>query len=185
MQQHDPVHVPPEVSAPDLAASVPIPVAAVTSSPVITHTALADAPTGAQAAAVDTDGARTHPPLTTADLAAHLSLRDVVLRAYPDVVAELVQGETLADLFATLPRAQEAWQRVVARVDAAAGAAGAGSGAASDGAALTTPSLPAIDRGGASIPPPSVAGGSPVRSGQPGLELLTPLARIRAGLRSS
>jgi hypothetical protein len=177
MPQGDHEPVPPEIPASQPSAD------AVT-SPEEVAAAATSAPGSAHAAPAD-----PYPPLTVADIAAHLSLRDVVLRAYPDVVAELVQGETLAELFATLPRAQAAWQRVAARVDASAVSVASGASAsgadADDGSQMTSATLPASERGVAPALPPSVAGGSPVRSGQPGLEHLTPLARIRAGLRTS
>lgn len=183
--EHEREPVPPEVPA----SQPSQPSADAMTSPEAAAASATSAPVGTPAAPVAP--ADPYPPLTVEDIAAHLSLRDVVLRAYPDVVAELVQGETLAELFATLPRAQAAWQRVAARVDASAGAGAAASGVGSDvdDSQITSATLPAIERGVATTPAPapapSVAGGSPVRSGQPGLEHLTPLARIRAGLRTS
>jgi hypothetical protein len=40
------------------------------------------------------------------------ALRDLVVRAYPEVVPELLQGETVEEMLASLPAAQAAWQRV-------------------------------------------------------------------------
>lgn len=45
----------------------------------------------------------------TADLAA---VRDLVLRAHPDVVPELVTGATVDDLLASVEPAQDAYQRI-------------------------------------------------------------------------
>lgn len=148
-------------------------------TPTSPDTLTSDAATAATQTAADAA------PLTAEEMAAHLSLRDVVLRAYPDVVAELVQGETLADLLGCVPTAQQAWQRVVAQVGHEPHATSSAADAAL--AAATTPTLPAssvtVPGQAVLLPLPGVAGGSVVRSAQPGLEQMTPLARIRAGLR--
>lgn len=41
-------------------------------------------------------------------------LRELVMRAYPDVVPELLSGETVEEMLASLPAAQEAYGRIVA-----------------------------------------------------------------------
>jgi hypothetical protein len=48
-----------------------------------------------------------------ADQPAPPNLRDLVSRAYPDAVPEMLQGETVEELLASLPAAQAAYQRVV------------------------------------------------------------------------
>ncbi len=44
---------------------------------------------------------------------ATVSLRELVLKAYPDVVPELLTGETVGEMLASLPAAQEAYGRIV------------------------------------------------------------------------
>lgn len=40
-------------------------------------------------------------------------LRDLVVKAYPGVVPELLQGETVEEMLASVPEAQAAYQRIV------------------------------------------------------------------------
>ncbi len=42
-------------------------------------------------------------------------LRELMVRAYPEVVPELLVGESLAEMLESLPAAQAAWQRVAER----------------------------------------------------------------------
>ncbi len=58
-----------------------------------------------EAAAMDVSEAET--PEAT------VSLRDLVMRAYPDVVPELVSGATVEEMLASVPAAQEAYSRIV------------------------------------------------------------------------
>lgn len=44
---------------------------------------------------------------------ATVPLRDLVVKAYPDVVPELLSGETVAEMLASVPAAQAAYSRVV------------------------------------------------------------------------
>ena len=69
------------------------------------------------------------------DLAA---VREVVLRAYPDVVPELVGGGSVAEVLASVEGARAAYRRVV---EAAAGTAGAAS-----------PSVPSVPAGAVTRP---------------------------------
>jgi hypothetical protein len=81
--------------------------------------------------------------------------RDLVLRAHPDTVAELVTGATLAELLASVPAAEAAYARVIA--------------AAREQAATQPATTP-------------VPGGGAVRSAGANVDGLSPLAKIRAGL---
>ena len=82
-------------------------------------------------------------------------LRELIVRAHPDTVPELLQGESLAELLASLPAAQAAFARVAE--------------AARAGAAATVGDVP-------------VAAGAALRSPEPRAEGLSPLAKIRVGL---
>jgi hypothetical protein len=44
---------------------------------------------------------------------ATVPLRDLVMKAYPDVVPELLSGETVEEMLASVPGAQEAYGRIV------------------------------------------------------------------------
>ncbi|HYI24272.1 MAG TPA: hypothetical protein VD767_02590 [Thermomicrobiales bacterium] len=46
-------------------------------------------------------------------------IRDLVLRAHPDVVPELVTGTTIADLLASIEPATTAYTNLASRIDAA------------------------------------------------------------------
>ncbi len=46
-------------------------------------------------------------------------LRELVLRAYPDVVPELLSGETVEEMLASVPAAQEAYGRIAEAAKAA------------------------------------------------------------------
>jgi hypothetical protein len=48
------------------------------------------------------------------------AIRDLVLRAHPDVVPELIAGETVDELLASVAPAQAAWQRLADRLGPAA-----------------------------------------------------------------
>jgi hypothetical protein len=82
-------------------------------------------------------------------------LRELIVRAHPDTVPELLQGGSLSELLACLPTAQAAYARVA-------------QAARPDGATE-----------GGSVP---VAAGAALRSLEPRAEGLSPLAKIRVGL---
>jgi hypothetical protein len=82
-------------------------------------------------------------------------LRDLIVRAHPDSVPELLQGGSLAELLASLPAAQAAFARVAE--------------AARSGAVEAAGNVP-------------VAAGAALRSLEPHAEGLSPLAKIRVGL---
>jgi hypothetical protein len=82
--------------------------------------------------------------------------RDLVLRAHPETVAELVSGATLAELLASIPAAEAAYARIVA------------AGKQED----RSPATP-------------VPGGGAVRSVGVNVDGLSPFAKIRAGLDRS
>jgi hypothetical protein len=84
--------------------------------------------------------------------------RELVLRAHPEVVEELIGGNSLAELLASVPAAQAAFARVAATTRAAATRE------------ATRPAVP---------------GGGAVRSAGVNVEGLGPLAKIRAGLGQS
>ena len=44
---------------------------------------------------------------------ATIPLRELVMKAYPDVVTELLTGETVEEMLASLPAAREAYDRIV------------------------------------------------------------------------
>jgi hypothetical protein len=83
--------------------------------------------------------------------------RDLVLRAHPETVAELVSGATLAELLASIPAAEAAYARVVA---------------ATRKQEDRSPATP-------------VPGGGAVRSVGVNVDGLSPFAKIRAGLDRS
>ncbi len=87
--------------------------------------------------------------------------RELVLRAHPDTVQELVAGSSLAELLASVPAAEAAYARVVA---------------ATRGAAVhsTTQATLAHET--------TVPGGGAVRSVSVNVDGLGPLAKIRAGI---
>ena len=74
------------------------------------------------------------------------AVREVVLRAYPDAVAELVGGGSVAEVLASVEPARAAFRRVV---EAAGATAGGVTGAASGPGAPNVPagavSRPAVD----------------------------------------
>ena len=97
-------------------------------------------------------------------------VRELVLAAHPDVVAELVGGESFDAILASVEPARSAYQRITEQVRQQAQQP-----ATSPAAALPT-APPA--------PPPSVPAGQPGRSGLPsGFEDLSPSAKIAEGLR--
>lgn len=91
-------------------------------------------------------------------------LRELILRAHPDVVPELVRGETLHELLATIPDAQAAYARIVVATQTAD--AGSASGVVQ---------LP--------LPLPIPAGGG-TRTSHTNIESLSPMAKIIEGLRA-
>ena len=98
-------------------------------------------------------------------------VRELVLAAHPDVVAELVGGDSFDAILASVEPARSAYQRITEQVRQQA----APSEHAQQPAALSTP---------APAPPPSVPAGQPGRSGLPsGFEDLSPSAKIAEGLR--
>lgn len=84
--------------------------------------------------------------------------RELVLRAHPEAIQELIAGNSLAELLASVPAAEAAFARVVASTRAAA----------------------ARETSTAAVP-----GGGAVRSAGVNVEGLGPLAKIRAGLSQS
>ena len=80
-------------------------------------------------------------------------VRDLILRAYPDVVPELIGGETVAEMLAAVPAAQEAYRRVVETA----------------GESRT-------------VAPEPVPAGAGSRSAPRNVDALPPVAKIRAGL---
>ncbi len=88
--------------------------------------------------------------------------RELVLRAHPDTVQELVAGGSLAELLASVPAAEAAYARVVT----------ATRGAVADEAAVRA----------AIAHETTVPGGGAVRSASVNVDGLGPLAKIRAGI---
>lgn len=73
------------------------------------------------------------------DLAA---AKELILKAHPQAVAELVAGETFEALLASVPAAEAAYQRVAASVQEGTPAAAAAAAAAvAAGAAVRTPAV--------------------------------------------
>jgi hypothetical protein len=63
------------------------------------------------------DDSATPDPEPTAHTAPHIdTVRDLVLRAYPNVVPELVRGDTLDDLLASIEPASTAFTSLAARL---------------------------------------------------------------------
>ena len=89
------------------------------------------------------------------------AVREVVLRTYPEVVPELVSGESVAALLASVEPAAAAYQRVMAGV-AARRADAAGTGAMADGAPPVAPVAPIVPAGSAAAVALDVAGLPPV-----------------------
>jgi hypothetical protein len=115
-------------------------------------------------AAVDAPAAETTPEATaqaTLDAQAgqdELRLaRELVLRAHPEIVQELVTGASLAEMLASVPAAEAAYARVVAAVRDSAGRETA----------------------------TAVPGGGAVRSAPINLDGLGPMAKIRAGINQA
>jgi hypothetical protein len=105
------------------------------------------------------DTADTADTPDTPDTPDELALaRELVLRAHPEVVEELIGGNSLAELLASVPAAEAAFARVIATTRAAA---------------TRDATRPAVPGGGA------------VRSAGVNVEGLGPLAKIRAGLGQS
>jgi len=97
-------------------------------------------------------------------------VRELVLAAHPDVVAEMVGGDSFDAILASVEPARSAYQRITEQVRQQAQQP-----ATSPAAALPT-APPA--------PPPSVPAGQPGRSGLPsGFEDLSPSTKIAEGLR--
>jgi hypothetical protein len=81
-------------------------------------------------------------------------LRDLIVRAHPDVVPELIRGTSLAEMLASLPEAQAVYARILAR------------------------------SGGAAHPAPThVPAGSAIRTPPIDAATLSPMAKIAAGIR--
>lgn len=81
--------------------------------------------------------------------------RELVLKAHPETVQELVAGHSLAELLASVPAAEAAYARIAQATR------------------------------GATNPAATVPGGGAVRSAAVNVEGLGPLAKIRAGLSQS
>jgi hypothetical protein len=88
-------------------------------------------------------------------------LRDLIGRAYPDIVPELVHGETLAELLGSIPAARTAYARIVEAARAGA-------------------ENPVSHFGHVAVP-----AGAAVRSAGVSVEGLSAMAKIRAGLSHS
>jgi hypothetical protein len=86
--------------------------------------------------------AATEPPAPT-DLA---TVRDLILRAHPDIVPELLAGETVDALLASVEPARAAWQRLAERIGA-------------------TPSVPAGGQKPVAVDPALLSAGEKIRRG--------------------
>ena len=99
-------------------------------------------------------------------------VRELVLAAHPDVVAELVGGDSFDAILASVEPARSAYARITEQVRQQA--------APSEHAQQPAAALPTAPP----APPPSVPAGQPGRSGLPsGFEDLSPSAKIAEGLR--
>ena len=114
---------------------------------------------GTQPIASDADDATLSDGPDTPEAPDELTLaRELVLKAHPDVVHELVSGNSLAEMMASIPAAEAAFARVVAATQSAA----------------------SLEAATAMVP-----GGGAVRSASVNVDGLGPLAKIRAGLGQS
>jgi hypothetical protein len=123
-----------------------------------------DAPPGEPAEAAGTDPS-TAPGTALEPADERQMLHALIVQAHPDVVPELVRGETLADMLASVPDARAAFARVLEQ-------------------AGSQPSVPASQQP-LQPPQPIPAGGmvrSAVDAGATGPTGFDPLARIRAAL---
>jgi hypothetical protein len=101
------------------------------------------------------------PSMPTTAIEEAALIRDLILRAHSDVVPEMVRGNTLHELLGSLPAAQDAWRNALERVH-------------STGSVTSEHATPNA---------PPVPAGATVRSAPVDLESLSPLAKIRAGVR--
>ena len=98
-------------------------------------------------------------------------VRELVLAAHPDVVAELVGGDSFDAILASVEPARSAYQRITEQLEHVR----------QQGQPAAAPSAPSTPP---AAPPPSVPAGQPGRSGLPsGFEDLSPSAKIAEGLR--
>jgi len=106
---------------------------------------------------MDIDAAVPEEPEDTASSEDELALaRELVLRAHPATVPELVSGSSLAELLASVPAAEAAYARIAATAREA-----------------TQPGVATVPAGGV------------VRSASINVDGLSPLAKIRTGLNRS
>lgn len=99
-------------------------------------------------------------------------VRALIIGAIPDLVPELLVGDSVEALVASVEPAKQAYQRIVEQVRA-------GSGGAVTGAASNAPT--SGDRGAS---PPAIPAGQPGRQGMSlEMEGLSPSAKIAEGLR--
>lgn len=77
------------------------------------------------------------------------AIRDLVLRAHPDVVPELIGGDTVEALLASVEPARVAWQRLADRI----------------GAPVTVPPVPAGGEPPVAIDPDRLSTGEKIRRG--------------------
>jgi hypothetical protein len=92
-----------------------------------------------------TDAVETETPVGT-DLDA---VRELVLRAHPDVVPELIAGDSIAALLASVEPARAAWERLAERI----------------GAPPTTPAVPAGGERPVAIDPERLSASEKIRRG--------------------
>ncbi|CCF84268.1 hypothetical protein [Nitrolancea hollandica] len=107
-------------------------------------------------------------------------VRALIISAIPDLVPELLVGDSVEALVASVEPAKQAYQRIVEQMRA--GSAGSVTDAASQAASGTNASIPtAANRGAA---PPAIPAGQPGRQ-RVSLELdgLSASAKIAEGLR--
>lgn len=78
------------------------------------------------------------------------AVRELVLKAHPNVVPELVRGVSVAELTASIPAAEEAYQRIAAALTGANAAQEqeTESGASPDAAGVDSVTPPAVPAGG-------------------------------------
>lgn len=91
------------------------------------------------------------------DLAA---VRELAIAAHPQAVPELIRGDSVEEIMASIPAAREAYERIAQRVTPA------------DAAAALAAGLP------------EAAHGSPVRTVAVDPEVLSPASKIRYGLEA-
>lgn len=71
-----------------------------------------------QPAAAGPEGTGDPAPQTEGSEDGTATLRDVIARAYPDAVPEMISGETVDEMLASVPTAREAYRQVAETVRA-------------------------------------------------------------------